>query len=371
MENPTDAQLNGQPRPGETGIDFEAAVAAIEYCFEQGWADGLPVVPATRDRVQQFLDTTHRAPDEVLWRNEAVGRECTVELAAVNAVMAGCRPEFFPVVLAAFLAAIDERSPTIGAWQSTTGGAPFFILNGPARRRLGFNAAGNVFGPGFRANATVGRAIRLIIANAYGLRPHELDQATQGTPARIGLVIAENEEDSPWEPLHVELGYRPEESVVSAVHIRSCDFLDNRQAATPEHLLNDLVDTICRTGVLITPHHRAVLVLGPEHAALLARHGYSKRAVKEYVYEHAGHTVAQLEAVGKDGAERGIGAVRPAKPEEREGRSPNEWRQLLNSPDDVLVVVAGAKNAGVSTVVQLFSSRAKFPGVARIEGLGV
>ncbi|MBX5468058.1 MAG: hypothetical protein K6U14_11295 [Firmicutes bacterium] len=347
--------------------DLEAAVAAVEYCFEQGWADGLPVVPPTPERVEEFLATTPRARDEVLWRNEAVGRECTVELAAVNAVMAGCRPEYFPVVLAAFLAAIDERSPTIGAWQSTTGGAPFFILNGPLRRQLGFNCAGNVFGPGFRANATVGRAIRLIIANAYGLRPHELDQATQGTPARIGLIIAENEEDSPWEPLHVQLGFGPEESVVSAVHIRSCDFLDNRQTGNPEHLLNDLVDTVCRTGVLITPHHRAVLVLGPEHAELLARHGYSKRAVQEYVYEHAGHTVAQLEAVGKDGVEMPIGFIRPTRPEERVGRSADEWRRLLKSPDDVLVVVAGAKNAGVSTVVQLFSSRAKFPGMARVE----
>lgn len=345
----------------------EAAIAINEYYFEQGWADGLPVIPPTPERLEAFLATTKRSSNEVLWRMDAVGRECTVELAAINAILAGCRPEYFPVVLAAFEAVVDEGAAVFGAWQSTTGGGPLLIVNGPMRHTLGFNSGGNVLGPGFRANATVGRAIRLIIANVFGLRPHELDQATQGTPGRYTLCIAENEEASPWEPLHVQLGYQPEDTVVSAVHVRSCDFLDNRQTDNPEHLLNDLVDTVHRTGVMVRPQQWAVLILGPEHAHLLARHGWSKRDVQQYVFEHAGHTAAELAAVGKDGIERPIGFVRPATEEERKGWSADEWRPYLRSPDDVLVVVAGANNAGVSTIAQPFSNRRRFPGRAKVE----
>ncbi|MBX5466096.1 MAG: hypothetical protein K6U14_01195 [Firmicutes bacterium] len=348
-------------------MDPEAAFTANEYYFEQGWADGLPVIPPTPERLQAFLATTDRAPDEVLWRMEALGRECTVELAAINAILAGCRPEYFPVVLAAFEAVVDEGAPAIGAWQSTTGGAPMLIVNGPVRQKLGFNARGNVFGPGFRANATVGRAIRLIIANVFGLKPHELDQATQGTPGRYTLCIAENEEESPWEPLHVQLGYRPEDSVVSALHIRSCDFVDNRHTEDPEAILFDLVDTVCRTGVLVRPQQWAILVMGPEHAQQLARRGYSKRDVQQYVYEHAGHRVAELAKVGKDGIEEPIRFTRPATPEEQAATAPDTWRPYLASPDHVLVVVAGANNGGVSTVVQPFSNRRKFPGTALVQ----
>ncbi|MBX5465932.1 MAG: hypothetical protein K6U14_00345 [Firmicutes bacterium] len=346
--------------------DARAAVEAMEYFFEQGWADGLPVVPPTPSRVEAFLATTPRARDEVLYRLDSVGRECTVELAAINAVMAGCLPEYFPVVLAAFEAVVREDAAYFGAWQSTTGGGPLLIVNGPLRRTLGFNAAGNVLGPGFRANATVGRAIRLIIANVFGLRPHELDQATQGTPVRYGLCIAENEEDSPWEPLHVALGWAPEDTVVSAVHVRSVDFLDNRQTSNPEHILQDLVDTVNRTGVMVRPRQWAILILGPEHAQLLARHGFSRADVQRWVYEHAGHTWGRLASVGKDGIEQPIGFVRPATPEERAGHPDDEWVPFLRSPDHVLVVVAGAPNAGVSSVAQPFSNRRVFPGTARV-----
>jgi hypothetical protein len=221
----------------------EDLVGAIEGCFDRGWTDGLPVVPPVAGLVARFLEETERAPSEVVWRMEQVRRGCTVEFAAVNAVMAGCRPEYFPVVLAALEAVVDEGWPAAGGWQSTTGGGPLLVVNGPVRGELGFNSGGNVFGPGFRANATVGRAIRLIIMNAYGVRPHELDQSTQGMPGKFTLCIAENEEESPWEPLHVELGYDASESTVSAVHTRGLDFVDNRNTGDPEQVLNDIADT--------------------------------------------------------------------------------------------------------------------------------
>jgi hypothetical protein len=301
---------------------------------------------------------------------EHLGRSCTVELAAVNAAMAGCRPEYFPLVLAALEATVDEGSPGIGAWQSTTGGTPLLVVNGPARLELGFNTGASLFGPGFRPNATIGRAIRLIIMNAYGVRPHELDQATQSTPGKLTLCIAENEEDSPWEPLHVDLGFDRSSNVVSALHIRSCDYLDNRQTGDPVHILNDLVDTVSRTGVMRFHENCACVVMGPEHAALLARHGYTKGDVKAYVAEHAGRTYRDLERVGKDALENVRGWSRASTLEERAGRDPDAVVHTIGSPDQVLVVVAGAPHAAVSTVVQPFGTRRrKVPGRAAAEPL--
>jgi hypothetical protein len=180
---------------------------AIEYCYERGWTDGLPVVPPAEEFVAEFLAQTDRDPEEVVIEQEHLGRRCTVRLAAANAVMAGCKPDYFPVVLAA-LEALDRVPGSRGLLQSTTGQAVFVVVNGPIRHRLGFNARDNVFSPGDRPNATIGRAIRLVIMNALGIRPHEFDQSTQGQPGKFSLCIAENEEESPWEPLHVERGLR-------------------------------------------------------------------------------------------------------------------------------------------------------------------
>ena len=180
--------------------DPEEAQAAIEYCYAQGWSDGLPLVPASQPLIDKFLATTSKDPDEVIGELEQVGRNCTVYLAAVNAAMAGCLPEYFPVVLAAFDALMRERAARGGGWQSTSGPAPMIVVNGPVRHELGFNTAGGAFGPGFRPNATVARAIGLIVRNAFGVRPHVLEQATQGLPGRWSICLAENEEESPWPP---------------------------------------------------------------------------------------------------------------------------------------------------------------------------
>ena len=171
---------------------------------------------------------TDRDPDEILFTMPHLNRRLTVRLAAINAAMAGCLPEYFPVVLAAWEALTAEPYPTRGIWQSTTGTAPLLVVNGPVRERLGFNSQGNVFGSGFRANATIGRAIRLAAINVFGLHPHQLDQATQATPAKYSCCIAENEEESPWEPLHVEHGFAPADSTVTAMVFRSVIHIEAR-----------------------------------------------------------------------------------------------------------------------------------------------
>ena len=371
-------ELATPPATGAGPVDVTPLVEAIEHCYAQGWTDGLPVVPPTPALVDAFQATTGRDPDEVIWRMPQLYRSCTVHLAAVNAVMAGCRPEYFPVVLAALEATIDEGWPGSGGWQSTTGGGPIQIVNGPVRSELGFNSAGNVLGPGFRPNATVGRAIRLIIMNVYGIRPHELDQSTQGTPGKYSLCIAENEEESPWEPLHVELGFRPDESAVSAMHVRSCEFVDNRHTAKAEHVLSDIADTIARTGTVLRRTKRCLVLLGPEHAQAIAGQGFSKADVKAYLAEHAGRRASDLRPAGKDGVTVHAGAgdigtdgswqgmSRPATDEEAAAAG-DAFVPMVRSPDDLLVVVAGARNAGVSTVCHPLGFAKKIPGRALVE----
>jgi len=352
-------------------FDPESAREAIEYCYEQGWTDGLPVVPPSPQAVEVFVRTAGREPGEVIGQMEHLDRVCTVQLAAINAVMAGCRPEHFPVVLAAWEALRDEGSAFGGGWQSTTGPAPLLIVNGPARQRLGFNSKGNVFGPGFRANATVGRAIRLILMNVFGLVPHVLDQSTQGTPGKYTLCIAENEEESPWEPLHVEHGYPAEASVVSAIMVRDTAHIDNRHSGAPEHLLADVVEAVSRAGTLMRPATHAIVVFGPEHAQLLARSGYSKAEVRRYLCEHCGLTLRELRRAGR-GAVDDRGWLAP----ERTGGTDDAWSRLgddhvvriIPSPEDVVIVVAGASNAGVSTVCAAFNAftARKVPGMSVI-----
>ncbi|HWO73389.1 MAG TPA: hypothetical protein VNN21_07505, partial [Dehalococcoidia bacterium] len=218
-----------------TAEDVRRARAAIEYYYENGFTDGLPVVPPIEEFVQEFLATTSRSPDEIVLELAHLERACTVRQAAINAVMAGCRPEYFPVVLAAVEAFHKIGGGTM--MQSTTGQAAVFIVNGPIRRRLGINCTGNIFGPGHRPNATIGRAVRLIVLNVMEIRPHDLDQSTQGTPAKYSCCFGENEEESPWEPLHVEMGFAPETSTVTAQLIRSDLHVEHRSTQDPLHIL--------------------------------------------------------------------------------------------------------------------------------------
>ena len=216
---------------------------AMEYYDGQGWTDGLPVVPVTESYLASFLARAGRDPDDVLLDMPHLNRALTVRLAAINAALAGCLPEYFPVVLA--------------AWESLV------------------------------AEGYVGRAIRLGAINAFGLRPHELDQATQGTPAKYSACIAENEEQSPWSSLHTEFGLTAADSAVTAMVIRSCVHIEARHTRVPEQLAADLAGTIARTGALIHETISAALVLSPEHARLFGAAGWSKADVRQAVYERA------------------------------------------------------------------------------------
>jgi hypothetical protein len=335
-----------------TADDTDLTRRAIEYMYERGWTDGLPVVPATRERADEFLAMTSRTADEVIGRLDHLKREVTVEMAAVNSVMAGCLPEHFPVVLAAWDALMLERSTVGGGWQSTSGPAPLLVVNGPVRQRLGFNSTGGVFGPGFRANATVARAIGLIVRNGLGVMPHVFEQATQGIPGRWAMCIAENEEESPWEPLSVDGGVTAGGDAVSTTLLRTSEYIDNRHTGDPEKLLADFADTISRTGALIFRHAAAGVVFCPEHAQLLAKAGMSKDDVRSWLVSRCGRTKSDLRRVGKNGVSEN-GARHEFDDGELDGFEP---LFAADSPQHLPIVVAGAHNAGISMVVRLFST---------------
>lgn len=353
-------------------LDPLAARDAIEHAYEQGWTDGLPVVPCTASLLDAFLAAVDRDPEEVVLDMPHLNRACTVRAAAVNAVMAGCRPEYLPVVLAALDALTAEGYAPTGLWQSTTGTAPCLLVNGPIRGRIGLNAAGNVFGSGFRANATIGRAIRLIGLNTFGVRPHELDQATQATPAKYTCCLAEHEEASPWSPLHVEHGHAPDASTVTALTMRSAVHIEARHTVVPEQLLLDVAGTVARTGAMIHPTTSACVLFGPEHAWLLADAGWSKTDVRAFLFEHAVNTREELDRVGKGAVSQvtkwRLAAAHPDAVEHTDSLRDDGRIQALVSPEAVLVAVAGARNAGVSSVIETFGPRGGPPAIAPIRG---
>jgi hypothetical protein len=240
------------------------------------------------------------------------------------------------------------------------------------RGELGINCRGNVFGSGFRANATIGRAVRLAALNAFGLRPHALDQATQGTPAKYTCCIGENQEESPWPAFHEEFGFAAGESTVTAMTIRAVAHIEARHTSEAAQLLRDLAGTIARTGALLHRTTSTCLVLSPEHAHLLAGQGFDKQAIRRFVFEEAVLRREDLDRVGKTAVSRTTSWRLPADhpeavPDESIDPATGSFH-VLTSPDAVQVVVAGASNSGVSAVVDTFGPRGDRPPLVPVTG---
>lgn len=341
-------------------VDSNEIRKALDYYWENEWTDGLPVVPVTESYLAEFLATTTRDPDEVLFTVAHLNRSITVRLAALNAALAGCKPEYFSVVIAAWESVAKEPHPARGIWQSTTGTAPFLVVNGPVRDELDINSRGNIFGSGFRSNATIGRAIRLGLINVFGLAPHGLDQATQGNPSKYTAVIGENEEQSPWPSFAVEHGFGADESVATMFVIRSVVHIEARHTMIPEQLALDFVDTICRTGALIHEYTSTLLVLVPEHAEMFANAGWSKDDLRHFIFDNAVRDRADLARVGKEALSNKTRWRLPADhpdstSDTASGTETPDRVRLLSHPTNVQIIVAGADNAGVSAVVEVFT----------------
>jgi hypothetical protein len=258
-----------------------------DECEVRRWGDGLPLVPPTRERVAAMLAATRRAPTDIIAHLAPGFGVASVERIAINAVMAGCRPELLPVLIAAVEAVADARFNLQGI-QATTGPAtPFVVVNGPLAAKLGFNGGVNCLGQGTRANSTLGRALRLVMQNIGLALPGDMDRATQGTPGKQAFCCAENEAASPWEPLHVERGLAREESTVTAIAAAST--LDmNTHAATADDLLRVIADSMIAPTT--NDYHFAGepwLVISPEHAQVLMEGGYDKARVKQALWERS------------------------------------------------------------------------------------
>jgi hypothetical protein len=352
-------------------VDSAEIRRVIEYYYERGWTDGLPVVPVTESYLDEFLATTPRHPDEVLIPMPHLNKNLTVRLAALNAALAGCRPAYLPVVIAAWDSFRLDGMVTKAIWQSTTGTAPFSVLYGPKRTELGFNTRGNVWGSGFRANATIGRAIRLGAINGLGLQPHVFDQATQGNPAKYSCFIAENEEDSPWPSLAADNGVPPPDSAVTSTVIRSVLHIEARHTIVPEQLAKDFADSLCRTGALIRPNAAGYVVLNPEHARLFDSRGWSKDDIRQAIAGFGWRSYRDLAAAGKEAIAGGTGWRLPANhPDAIPQEVPEDLDtpvQLIKNIHAVQLVVAGAPNAGVSSIVETFGAWDRPPSAVKVE----
>lgn len=263
-------------------IEIDAEAEEMEACYTRGWTDGLPVVPPTEVRVARMLQGTSRPPDAVIGVIPPNMAALTVEKAAVNAVLAGCRPEYLPIVLAAVEAACMEDFCMHGLLATTYFSSPVAVVNGPLARAVGMNSAVNVFGQGNRANAAIGRALQLIIQNVGGGRPGEVDRATFGTPAKYGFCFAEDEAGSPWEPLSVERGFSPDASTVTLFAGGEVHGVFDQLSRTPESLTQTYADCLRRVAHPKIPMAAdAMLVVSPEHGRVFREAGWTKADLKQ------------------------------------------------------------------------------------------
>jgi hypothetical protein len=324
---------------------------AIEFCFQQGWSDGLPVVPPTEAKVRAMLEAVkldfHHQVAYIEHRAVAI----TAEKVAINAVMAGCLPAYMPVVVAAVEAIGDPRWSYHGPGTSTGGAAVLMIVNGPIRRELDINCGDNLFGPGWRSNLTIGRAVRLVMRNVCGSWPGKLDRGTLGHPGKLSYVIGENEEESPWTPLHVERGFSPQQSTVTIIAADAPHQFYNQLSSTAEGILTTLSDDMRISGTVMGQSHYALILAG-EHMRTIAASGWGKPEIRRFVWEHTQNSHAHLKQTA-----RMSGAIQSG--------DETKMRPLVESADDILVVAAGGRAGAFSAYIPGWGSKRSSQAVTK------
>ena len=311
----------------------------FEFMFDQGFSDGLPLVPPTPERVLRMLAGTTRDPREVVAVMPPNMGEATVEKIAINAVMAGCRPEYLPVVLAAVQAVCSDTFNIHGVMATTMGASPVMVVNGPIRHRLGMNMKLGALGQGNRANATIGRAVRLAVRNIGGARPGGTERSTLGNPMKFTMCFAEWEERNPWSPLHVERGFRAEDSVVTVFAGTSGPVqMVDQDSRTAAQLAGSL--GLCLEAAFHPKAHYAtnvMLVVCPEHVDTLIRDGYSKADLRARIQEASARPIRELVADERSAVGFKAEAAARMSAAELERRLP-KFRQ----DSDIHIVVAGS-----------------------------
>ncbi|MCY4018813.1 MAG: thioredoxin family protein [Chloroflexi bacterium] len=300
-----------------------------ELMFERGWSDGLPLVPPSEDRVLRMLSGTSRAPDEIVGVIPPDQVPCTVEKVAINAVMAGCKPEYLPVVLAAVEAACLDEFCMHGLLATTFFSGPIIIVNGPIIDEIGMNWSTNALGQGNRANSTIGRALQLVIRNVGGGKPGGVDRAALGQPGKIGFCFPEREHDSYWESLAVERGFRREQSTVTLFAGDGVHGIADQKSREPTSLTRSLAMTLrtVKHGKIFGASS-ALLIVTPEHMRVFREAGWNKARFREELDKY----------LTLDGAEliRGASGIAEGMPEPYAGR-----RLTKFAPDGLLIVHTG------------------------------
>jgi hypothetical protein len=319
--------------------DLMDAFAANEFYQAKGWTDGLPIVPPTEERVIECLDVAGLAPGDIIGVESVRQREITAEKAAINAVLAGCLPAYMPVVVAVLRAMCDAQYNLHGTSASTGGTAPFIVVNGPIRKLIGMNATHNVLANGNRPNATIGRAIRLVLINLIGVIPGEIDRSTLGHPGKFTFCIAEDEEDSPWTPLAQERDIPEGQSAVTVL-----------AACAPRQVMNEWTrdaEEILETFAAEMRHNMLTysawagnyfLVIPKQLRELLVAAGWQKSNIQEYIFRTARVRRGDWAKVGKKNIV------------DRSGGPMQEFT-ALKEPSDLLIVAAGGPVGGFGAVI--------------------
>ena len=307
-------------------LDIEAF---NEYATAQGWSDGLPLFVPTKEKVAKFVDTVRgdNRPFPPVPPRQVVP---TLQSLAANAVMAGCKPEYFPVVTAALRGVLDPEYNLHGTLATTHPCAPMVMVSGPLRHELNINCNTNCFGQGWQANATIGRALGLMLLNVAGAKPGEMDRSTQGNPAKFTFCFGENEEENPWTPYHVQRGFAPTDSVVTVMSGEGPHNLNDHGSTTGDGLLTTFAGGMSNPGSnTVYGKGPMFVIIGPEHAATLKRDGYTLESIREELYTRSRVHVSRISG---ENQETYIST----------GHKPDgDWFTIGRSPQDIHITVAG------------------------------
>jgi hypothetical protein len=330
------------PDSAATIARVSAGTDLVEWYFAQGWTDGLPVVPPTAEKVEATVAALGGEAELVECRVPPRYGALTREILAINLVMAGCKPEYAPVVRAALLALAQPAFNLNGVQATTHMAAPLLVVNGPLAQQIGMNGGTNAFGSGNRANATIGRAIRLVLLNVGGGTPGDLDKSTLGHPGKYTYAVCENEADSPFAPYHVEKGFAAEDSTVFVIAAEPPHSVTNHVADDPEGILDSLcsaMSTIAHNNAVSSGH--CAVALGPEHARTIAAKGWTRHDVRNYLHMNAWNRFDHLAFEHRYGRVYNRNLPRWYK------REPDSRIPIVPSPDHIhLFVIGGSAVAG-------------------------
>jgi len=331
-----------------TAYDLADTLDVNELYQQKGWTDGLPIVPPTEERIIECLQAAGLAASDIVGLERVRQRPIMAEKVAINTVMAGCLPAYMPVIVAILRAMCQEPFNLHGSTASTGGSAPFIVVNGPIRTALGLNATHNVLANGNRANATIGRAIRLVLINVLGYVPGQLDRSTLGHPGKYTLCIAEDEEDSPWIPLAQERGVPAGQSSVTVMACEAPRQIMNEWTHDPEEILETFAAEMRHNMLTYSVWSgNYALVIPKQLRELIVAAGWQKHDIRDYVYRTARVLRRDWASVGK------------ANVVQRSG-GPHQEFTALRAPEDLLVVAAGGPAGGFGAVIPpWFGSKAQ------------